>query len=255
MNVKQLNNPWRWLRLLLPIAAMVVTIYGGFDSIRIFGLPFRYFDIGQILLGCMFLVVAADRSATSGRSRIWFACLGVFFLSLNGWLIEERIRNVLRQEQITKLQEQFNITVTPLMRAAGRGDLEVMKKLLAQGADVQARNQIDLSALDYACGAISSSSTTVHGSLEAAQLLLDHGADVNAPGKYGRTPLMSAVRSQNTRLIKLMIERGADINRISNDGHSALFYAELDGSQEVVKLLKEHGAKSAGPGEGGSSRE
>ena len=70
---------------------------------------------------------------------------------------------------------------TPLMHAAAFGNLETLKLLLDAGADVNARNDFDATALLWAAR-----------DPEKARLLIEHGADVNAQSKQGRTPLMVA---------------------------------------------------------------
>ncbi len=50
--------------------------------------------------------------------------------------------------------------------------------------------------------------------LEAAQLLLDRGADLNAAGPGGQTPLFHAVTQNEDRglpMVRLLLERGADL--------------------------------------------
>src|SRR5690242_11484072 len=66
---------------------------------------------------------------------------------------------------------------TLLMHAAAFGSAEVMELLMASGADVNAHNDFDATALLWAA----------HDS-EKARLLIGHGADVNARSKQGRTP-------------------------------------------------------------------
>lgn len=266
MNNRRFNNPWLWLRLLLPVTALAFAFLGWLSppdpvDIRIFRLPLKYSDFASALLGCMLLLLAgrggASRSKAPGRglgmvNRILPACVGLFLLFATGFIVKERIARIEQTAllaQTAKLQKEFDRTVTPLMRAAGQGDVDRMRNLLDQGADMQARDQIDLSALDYACGAMPSFAGNAKGSPEAVQLLLDRGADINAAGKQGRSPLMYAVRTRNLRLVKLLITHGADVRRISRDGHSALFYAHLDHSDAVTELLKASGATSVGPGE------
>ena len=54
------------------------------------------------------------------------------------------------------------------------------------------------------------------GRADTVDLLIEHGADVNAPittGKYtGLTPLSVAVLENNDNAIELLISNGADIN-------------------------------------------
>ena len=64
---------------------------------------------------------------------------------------------------------------TCLTRAAGRGDVDMMRLLLRHGAAVDAPDGSRWTALMMA---------TVHGSTDAARTLLDHGATVDARDKY-----------------------------------------------------------------------
>ena len=70
---------------------------------------------------------------------------------------------------------------TLLMHAAAFGSVEAVKLLLDAGADVNAKNSVDASAL-------------IWGAAEAAKarMLIEKGADVNAKSKLGRTPLLVA---------------------------------------------------------------
>jgi hypothetical protein len=54
---------------------------------------------------------------------------------------------------------------------------------------------------------------SARGDVAAMTVLLDRGADPNAPGTYGLTPLASAARSGRVDAIELLLSRGADPHR------------------------------------------
>src|ERR1700738_1528526 len=62
----------------------------------------------------------------------------------------------------------------PLMYAAAVGSVDMMRQLIASGADVNAKNNFDSSALMWCSN-----------DLQKVRLLLDKGADVNAKSKQG----------------------------------------------------------------------
>ena len=77
------------------------------------------------------------------------------------------------------------------------------------------------------------------GNIETVKQHLDAGADVNAKGKYGSTPLHNAATKE---IAELLITNGADINAKINDGSSPLHAAALEGHKEVAELLIAKGA-------------
>jgi ankyrin repeat protein len=95
------------------------------------------------------------------------------------------------------------------------------------------------------------------GSIEAARVLLDAGADVNQTTRYGWSPLLAATQNRNYRLGKFLIERGADVNLANKGGWTPLYLAtdnrNLEGGDyptprpdmddlEYLKLLLDKGA-------------
>lgn len=60
------------------------------------------------------------------------------------------------------------------------------------------------------------------GDVEAAAVLLDHGADINALGEDGDTPLHRAVAAGHEQMVKFLISRGADVNIRNRYGVPAL---------------------------------
>lgn len=86
----------------------------------------------------------------------------------------------------------------PLYLASGEGRLEVVRYLLDQGADVNAREQFGDTALTEA---------VFNGQLAAARELLLRGADVNAIGDGG-TALDIAINRNHTAIADLLKHRG-----------------------------------------------
>jgi len=120
---------------------------------------------------------------------------------------------------------------TPFMRAALCGDIEVMKMLLAKGADPKIQTNDHTTALMAAAG-VGYSDGFIHDiseetTVEAMKLLLDLGADVNARNDKGMTALHGAAHKASLPEIQLLVDRGGDLG-IKDKGNEA-FGAKAEG--------------------------
>lgn len=79
------------------------------------------------------------------------------------------------------------------------------------------------------------------GDIAAIAAALDAGANVNEPDGYA-TPLYYAVSRQHLDAAKLLIERGADVNAGSKIGGPPLMAAVAKNKLELITLLLAHGA-------------
>jgi len=89
-----------------------------------------------------------------------------------------------------------------LKKAAESGDIEAMKRALAEGANVNGQNEQGHSALGSAAWV---------GQVEAVRLLIDAGADVNLKDKQKYRPLHGAMFLGRFEIARLLIENGASL--------------------------------------------
>ena len=107
------------------------------------------------------------------------------------------------------------VFATALMRAAFSADLELVKLLLAYGADpkVVSSDGETMVAAAAGLGFIQgySKGKSAAERLEVVKLFVDLGADVNQADDYGITPLMVACNMGDTAVIQYLVDRGADL--------------------------------------------
>ncbi|HEX2033457.1 MAG TPA: ankyrin repeat domain-containing protein [Chloroflexota bacterium] len=130
---------------------------------------------------------------------------------------------------------------TPLIRAAERGELDVVELLLDAGADV-----------DGACGC-SAGETPLWAAAAAdypqvVAYLLQRGADPNAPGPRGHTALHLAAMRGWAQLAQTLLAGGADPLRTDEAGNTPLDWALRKGHAELVALLRTAQTAPAAPG-------
>ena len=130
---------------------------------------------------------------------------------------------------------------TPLMFAAFYSDVTLVREMLEQGANPNARNDAGATALMWAVN-----------DLEKTRALLERGADVNVKSADGRTALMIAAGTRGaSEIVKLLLERKADVNVVGSALYgptTALTEAVFAGNEAAFKMLVAAGADlTAGP--------
>ncbi len=122
---------------------------------------------------------------------------------------------------------------TPLLFAADRSDVALMRLLLELGADPLLPNFNNTTPLLAAAGVGTQEPLEEAGeeseALEAVKLMLDHGADINTVNNNGDTAMHGAAYNISPLVAKLLAERGADPQVWKNPnkfGRAPLFIAE-----------------------------
>ena len=123
---------------------------------------------------------------------------------------------------------------TALHWAVRADDLEMVRMLLAAGADVTAATREGVTPLSLAA---------VNGSVRMTEVLLEAGANANAVMPEGETILMTAARTGRPDVLETLLRHGADINARENwFGETALIWAAAENHADAVKVLVAHGA-------------
>jgi hypothetical protein len=107
----------------------------------------------------------------------------------------------LKKDAESKAQKKRRL-VEALCIASFEGNLAEMKRLVeVEHADIFSKDAQG----NYPIG-----EAAVNGQVEAIDYLVDHGADPNVQGEYGRTPLWRAAFNSHTDAIRALLERGGD---------------------------------------------
>jgi ankyrin repeat protein len=128
--------------------------------------------------------------------------------------------------------------VRTLLKAAGAHDLATVARLLENDPDLahNATDENGYSALDDAAE---------EGNLELVELLVARGADVNAKGKYGCSPLCTLSErdyDDSTQVAEFLLAKGADVNAKDEFGDTPLHKAAESERKNLVTLLLAKGA-------------
>ncbi|WP_341812752.1 ankyrin repeat domain-containing protein [Wolbachia endosymbiont (group A) of Eristalinus aeneus] len=127
------------------------------------------------------------------------------------------------------LQQTQLILDKQLLSAIGNSDLNKVRGLVAQGANIDTNNK-NGNTLLYSAAEI--------GDLNLVKLLLDNGANIEAKnGEYQATPLHGAVENYRIDVVKLLLNRGANVNAEDKDNWTPLHYAADTNSLDIAKVL------------------
>ncbi len=119
---------------------------------------------------------------------------------------------------------------TPLMLSAAQGNIAIMQRLIEKGASPNESSMTE-TALSLAVSS---------GGPKAVSFLLEVGADANGRVQKGQTPLFVVVREGNTKAFDILVAvEGIKLDAPSRFGWTPLMEAVAHGQHDMVKLLLE----------------
>ena len=127
-------------------------------------------------------------------------------------------------------------TTVDIWGSAAAGDLQTLRQHIATGTDVNAK--------ESAGGSTPTIVAAAYGQTEVAELLVKHGADLEARNNDGNTALMAAAFLCHADTVKLLLDKGANVNSRNTQGETPLdlvageWSAELEQTyQSLTKML------------------
>ena len=123
---------------------------------------------------------------------------------------------------------------TALHWAVREDDLDLADTLIRAGADAKAANRYGVTAIYLAC---------VNGNAAMIERLLKAGVDASFAGPEGETALMTAARTGRVEAARVLLDHGAAIDaKESWHGQTALMWAAAQRHPDMVRELVAHGA-------------
>ncbi|KAB8611416.1 hypothetical protein FH972_025921 [Carpinus fangiana] len=198
-------------------------------------------------------------------SDVFDGCLNLLqrlVLGLND--AETTLERELQRSNFSTISEVDNLSWTVLDYAIVRGDIKLLRMLLAHGIHprLSARWQVH-GSWHYGKSAMLNqhdifTELVVHGAViepeiliavmssaseETIRLLVEAGVNIHAENQYGWTALHAALSYDHVAAAQILLFNNASLMATAKDGKTALHFAAIHGSTEGISLLLDHGAQ------------
>ena len=122
---------------------------------------------------------------------------------------------------------------TPLMHAVLQGKDTEVKQLIKSGVDINVQDNNGFSALHFAAQ---------DNQLASLRLLVEAGALIDTPNKFGNTPLFIATFNSKGRgeIIQLLLKNGADRDYKNKSGVSPIDLAHTTENYNVKQFFNKY---------------
>ncbi|RDW93626.1 ankyrin repeat domain-containing protein [Aspergillus mulundensis] len=127
------------------------------------------------------------------------------------------------------------LDASPLISAVEQGYTRLSEVLIANGADVNARN---------ACGRTPLYIAVERDNVPMVRTLLDNGADTELAEETGTPPLVMAVVWKHLKIVRLLVQNDANVNARHQYLRTPLHWAAAEGHGVIANLLLANGANT-----------
>jgi ankyrin repeat protein len=159
-----------------------------------------------------------------------------------------RLKKAILQRHHTAGDSTLAEGATPFLRASKSGDIEMMRALVAGGADPKIAMPNGANALMFAAGlgwrngspaAPSYDQGSDEEAVDALRFLLGLGFDINGTNENGDTALHAAISGRGSEaIIAFLVAQGADPERKNKRGQTPLSLATTKGNDAITNLLR-----------------
>lgn len=139
-------------------------------------------------------------------------CSGLYYASDYGYF--NIVKLLLENNAMVNYQGGWN-DISPLMRAAEKGHLEITRYLIQYRANMNARDKVGDNALIKA---------TLAGHIEIVRLLVEcNPHSLHVTNQYGETPLLVALATGRWDIAKYLLSKGASVSPMTDPTVRYLF--------------------------------
>jgi ankyrin repeat protein len=151
---------------------------------------------------------------------------------------ENEIRQLLAKGTDVNSRATFSVgkthRITPLMNAVVGGNLQIVKLLVENGADLNLQDSNGITALIHA---------VLHKNTAIVKYLVESGANIDIQDNETLNALFYAVLDENPNftIVKYLVDGGANVNVKDNFGNTAAVYAYKSRQMEIYNYLIKNG--------------
>lgn len=170
-------------------------------------------------------VMSSEKVSCSVSVCLWSP---LFIASYVGHL---EVVNMLLSNRSNAVNKRDNNQQTPLFIAARNSKGKIVNLLIEKGAQVNARDK--------------TMSTALHSTptRKVADILLKHGADIDAENVIGNTALIKNLVYDNFIMVKYFLNNNASIDINGERDNNLLYLALNSGNTDIVRMILERGAE------------